>query len=64
MSQENTDEQLKASPKFHDKVVQALVSVATDSSAMTEAVMTNPDLKDKVVDFLATLAAVALGDAA
>jgi len=61
MSAENTDEQLMASPKFKDKVTGAVVSVATDSAAMTEAAMSNPDLYDSLVELLARVTAIVHG---
>lgn len=53
MSAENTDEQLKTSPKFKDKVTGAVVAVASDSTAMTEAAMANAELFDQLVGQLA-----------
>jgi type I restriction enzyme R subunit len=64
MSEENTDEQLKASPKFKDKVTGAVVSVATDSTAMTEAAMANPELYDGLVELLAKVTAIVHGQGA
>lgn len=61
MSAENTPEQLQASPKFKDKVTGAVVSVATDSTAMTEAAMANPDLYDGLVELLAKVTAIVHG---
>ena len=61
MSAENTDEQLKASPKFKDKVTGAVVSVASDSQTMTEAAMSNPEIYDELVEALAKLTAIVHG---
>lgn len=58
MAAENTDEQLKASPKFKDKVTGAVVAVAADSTAMTEAAMSNPELYDGLVELLAKVTAI------
>lgn len=64
MSAENTPEQLQASPKFKDKVTGAVVSVAADSSAMTEAAMANPDLYNGLVELLAKVTAIVHGQRA
>lgn len=61
MSAENTDDQLKASPKFKDKVTGAVVAVATDSTAMTEAAMSNPELYDGLVELMAKVTAIVHG---
>ncbi|PND53879.1 type I restriction endonuclease subunit R [Rhodococcus sp. ENV425] len=62
MSAENTDEQLKASPKFKDKVTGAVVAVANDSTAMTEAAMGNPELYEGLVELLAKVTAIVHGE--
>ncbi|MDO5684027.1 MAG: hypothetical protein Q4G46_14540 [Propionibacteriaceae bacterium] len=62
MSAENSPEQLQASPKFKDKVTGAVVSVAADSAAMTEAAMANPDLYDGLVELLAKITAIVHGE--
>ena len=64
MSAENTGEQLAASPKFKDKVTGAVVAVANDSAAMTEAAMSNPDLYGELVDLLAKVTAIVHGKSA
>lgn len=61
MSAENSDEQLKASPKFKDKVTGAVVAVASDSTAMTEAAMSNPELYNGLVELLAKVTAIVHG---
>ncbi|MBO1031320.1 type I restriction endonuclease subunit R [Tessaracoccus sp. SD287] len=61
MSAENTDEQLKASPKFKDKVTGAVVAVASDSATMTEAAISNPELYDGLVELLARVTAIVHG---
>lgn len=61
MSAENTDEQLKASPKFKDKVTGAVVAVASDSTAMTEAAMSNPELYNGLVELMAKVTAIVYG---
>ena len=58
MAAENTDEQLQASPKFKDKVAGAVVSVAHDSAAMTEAAMSNAELYEGLVELLAKVTAI------
>ncbi|WP_425308931.1 DEAD/DEAH box helicase family protein [Ammonicoccus fulvus] len=64
MSAENSPEQLQSSPKFKDKVTGAVVSVAADSAAMTEAAMANPDLYEGLVELLAKVTAIVHGHAA
>lgn len=61
MTAENTDEQLQASPKFKDKVTGAVVAVATDSAAMTEAAMSNAELYDGLVELMAKVTAIVNG---
>ncbi|MGC0252601.1 type I restriction endonuclease subunit R [Pseudactinotalea sp. Z1748] len=61
MSAENSEEQLMASPRFRDKITGAVVSVASDSQAMTEAAMANTDLYNDVVELLAKVSAVVHG---
>lgn len=64
MSAENTDEQLKASPKFKDAVASAVVAVANDSATMTEAAMSNPALYEGLVELMAKVTAIVHGEAA
>lgn len=59
MSKENTPEQLAASPKFHDKVDEAMVTVAAESAAMTQAAMSDLDLSTGITDSLAKVMVVA-----
>lgn len=59
MAGENTPEQLAASPKFKDKVAGAMVTVAADSTAMTEAATADADLATGVTEAIAKVAAVA-----
>lgn len=59
MSKENTPEQLAASPKFHDKVDEAMVTVAAESAAMTQAAMSDVDLASGITDSLAKVMVVA-----
>lgn len=61
MSAENSGDQLKASPKFKDKITGAVVAVASDSSAMTEAAMSNPELYEGLVELLAKVTAIVHG---
>lgn len=61
MSAENTDEQLKASPKFKDKVAGAIIAVASDSVSRAEATITNPELHDGLVELLARVTAIVHG---
>ncbi len=61
MSTENSEAQLKSSPKFKDKVTGALVSVASESQTMTEAAMSNADLYDHLVEVLAKIASMVHG---
>ena len=58
MSAKSTDEQLKTSPKFKDNVTGAVVAVASDSTAMTEAAMANAELFDQLVAHLAQVLGV------
>ena len=62
MSAENTGDQLAASPKFKDKVTGAVVAVASDSAAMTEAAMSNPELYEGLVELLAKVTAIVHGN--
>jgi type I restriction enzyme R subunit len=62
MAEENTEEQLRASNRFKDKVTGAIVAVASDSAAMTEAAMSNADLKERIVELLAKISAIVLGE--
>ena len=64
MSAENTDQQLKASPKFKDAVTSAVVAVANDSATMTEAAMSNPALYEGLVELMAKVTAIVHGEAA
>ena len=64
MSAENTGDQLKASPKFKDKITGAVVAVAEDSTAMTEAVMSNSELLEGLQTLMAKAISIIHGQAA
>lgn len=59
MAQENTPEQLAASPKFKDKVTGAMVTVAIDSTSMTEAATADVELSNGITGAIAKVASVA-----
>lgn len=61
LSKENSPQQLAASPKFHDKIDEAMVAVAAESAAMTQAAMSDTDLSNGIADSLAKVMVVANG---
>ncbi|HOB06359.1 MAG TPA: DEAD/DEAH box helicase family protein, partial [Propionibacteriaceae bacterium] len=61
MAAENTPEQLAASPKFKDLVTGAMVTVASDSTAMTEAATADEELSASITEAIARVATVVYG---
>ena len=57
MGEENTADQLRISPKFKDKINDAIVQAMSDSQSMGEAAMTNTELNDQVVGAFAKVVA-------
>ncbi|RLP57323.1 type I restriction endonuclease subunit R [Kocuria marina subsp. indica] len=57
MGEENSADQLRASPKFKDKINDAIVQAMSDSQNMGEAAMTNTELNDQVVAAFAKVVA-------